>query len=45
MISCNHYYKATQLRTPGDNYKAGAIDSLNKEKKYFILRNGESAIL
>ncbi len=40
---CNHYYKATQLSTPDNLTKAISLDSLNNEKRYFILRNGEKA--
>ncbi len=43
LTGCNHYYKATQLQSPGNIHKAEAIDSLKNEKRYFILRNGDRA--
>lgn len=42
LMSCNHYYKATLRHANTDLEKAALIDSLNNEKRYFILRNGNS---
>lgn len=38
--SCNNYYKAITINKPGNS---ASIDSLNKEHKYFILRDGKQA--
>lgn len=43
MTACNHYYKATLIHAPTDVGKAVIIDSLNHQKRYFILRNGNRA--
>lgn len=41
--ACHNYYKATQSRNGTTTETAGSIDSLQKQSRYFILRNGNTA--
>ncbi len=43
LSSCANYYKATVARVGNNIEKATAIDSLNNERRYLILRNNEKA--
>ncbi len=41
--ACHTYYKAINLPAANNNGKTAAIDSLNLQARYFILRNGSQA--
>ena len=41
--ACHTYYKAINLPAANNNRRTAAIDSLNLQARYFILRNGSQA--